>query len=113
MWTVKGVRFAGLSLTDLQRFPSVAKQRAGYQLYLVQMGDEPSDWKPLPSVGRGAREIRLRSEDGQYRVVYIATFVDSIWVLHAFQKKTQRTRQADIAIARNRLNALHREQRRE
>ncbi len=61
-----------------------------YEVYLVQQGQEPSDWKPMPAVGPGVREIRIHSE-GEYRVFYVASFAEGVYVLHSFQKKTQRT----------------------
>jgi phage-related protein len=62
----------------------------------------------MPTVGKGAREIRIQ-ERGQYRVIYLATHGKTIYVLHAFRKKTQKTRQSDIKLARVALsNLLHR-----
>jgi phage-related protein len=71
----------------------------------VQHGQEPSDWKPLKTVGSGVREIRIQ-QDGQYRVIYVATLAENIRVLHAFQKKTQKTRKRDLEIARQRLKQI-------
>ena len=73
----------------------------------VQSGYEPSDWKAMSSIGRGVREIRVHYE-GQYRVIYIAKFSESIYVLHVFRKKTQRTSRQDIDLARNRLKQIKR-----
>lgn len=67
---------------------------------MVQVGREPDDWKPMPSVGRGAREIRVRDPAGQFRVVYVATLGTAIYVLHAFQKKSRKTSKADLELAR-------------
>lgn len=94
--------FVGGSGDDLRSFPTLARQRAGYQLYLVQVGMEPADWKPMPSVGTGCREIRIRAKGDAYRVVYVATIGDAVYVLHAFQKKSQRTAKADIELAEQR-----------
>lgn len=88
---------------DLRAFPDSPRQEAGYQLFQVQRGDEPDDWRPMRTVGPGVREIRLHYE-GQYRVLYVANFRGGIYVLHAFQKKTQKTRKMDIEIARRRLH---------
>jgi phage-related protein len=79
---------------------------AGFQLDRVQHGEEPSDWKPMRSVGPGAREIRVRSADGAFRVIYIASLGDAIYVLHCFQKKSQRTSKEDIALATRRYKHL-------
>jgi phage-related protein len=74
-------------------------RQAGYQLARVQRGEEPSDWKPMPSVGSGVIEIRVHEPD-EYRVVYVSNFADAIYVLHAFGKKTQKTPDRDLDIAR-------------
>ena len=76
--------------------------RAGYELFMVQVGREPADWKPMPSVGPGACEIRVRDVSGAFRVVYVARFADAVYVLHAFQKKTPKTALRDLELARNR-----------
>lgn len=54
----------------------------------VQQGREPDDWKPMPSIGTGVREIRIREASGAFRVIYVAKFEAAIFVLHCFQKKT-------------------------
>lgn len=69
---------------------------------MVQMGREPADWKPMSVVGPGAGEIRVRDESGAFRVIYVATFADAVYVLHAFQKKTQRTARSDVELAADR-----------
>jgi phage-related protein len=95
---VKDVVFIGGADDDLRSFPPTARQRAGYQLYLVQTGADPTDWKPMPTIGPGCREIRIREDSGAYRVFYVATIGDEIFVLHCFQKKTQRTAKADVDV---------------
>jgi phage-related protein len=62
----------------------------------------------MTSIGQGVREIRIRDASGAYRVVYLATFVDAIYVLHAFAKKTQRTPTRDLNLAELRLKELKR-----
>ena len=96
---MKRVRFVGSSREDISVFPSSARFRAGHELFLLQVGREPSDWKPISGVGTGACEIRVRDESGAFRVIYVAKFRDAIYVLHAFQKKVQKTSQADVALA--------------
>jgi phage-related protein len=98
---MKGIRFCGRSLDVLRGFPADAKREAGYQFDRVG----PSDWKPMPSIGSGVREIRIVHE-GQFRVVYVAKFVDAVYALHAFQKKTQKTRKQDIDAAKQALKQL-------
>ena len=102
---MKDIRFFGRSLEALRSFPAVAKREAGYQLDRVQHGLEPTDWKPMPSIGPGVREIRIMHE-GQFRVIYIAKLADAVYVLHAFQKKTQKTRKQDIDAAKQALKQL-------
>ena len=103
---VKPLNFVGTALDDLRAFPPVARREAGYQLGRLQFGLDPSDWKPLPRIGRGVREIRIRRIQGQYRVIYVATFGHAIYVIHAFEKKTQRIRKQDIEIAKRRMKAI-------
>ena len=81
-------------------------REAGHELYQVQKGLDPSDWKPMPTIGAGVREIRIRDRIGAYRVIYIVILADAIHVLHAFQKKSQRTAQRDLALVAARLRAL-------
>jgi phage-related protein len=97
----KTLFWVGSSLADTRAFPEQAKQRIGYQLFLVQQGHDPDDWKPMPSVGASVREIRIHLQ-GEYRILYVASFAEGIYVLHSFQKKTQRTRQTDIELGRTR-----------
>lgn len=103
---MKPVRFLGDSLKCLRDFPEDAKQDAGYQLDKVQRGEQPDDFKPMLSIGKGVEEIRIRDESGIYRVVYAARFSEAVYVLHAFQKKSQATTKRDLEIARERYAQL-------
>ena len=98
--------FDGQQLGDSRRrisdFPEEARQRAGFELWEVQQGNEPSDWKPMPTVGPGVKEIRVRVGN-EYRVMYVAKFEEAVYVLHAFEKKTQRTPKQDLDLAVSRL----------
>jgi len=98
--------FVGTAREDLVSFPEAARRRAGYELFMVQVGREPADFKPLPRVGPGAHEIRVRDEAGAFRVIYVAKFDDAVYVLHAFQKRTRRTAQADIELAAARYKSI-------
>jgi phage-related protein len=102
---MKSLRFIGSSLDDMRDFPADARRQASFELDSVQRGLEPSDWKPMTSVGTGVREIRIRVL-GEWRVIYVAKLADAIYVLHAFQKKTQRTRREDIELARRRYRQI-------
>ena len=99
---MKDLEFLGSSHKDIAKFPDSAKAVAGFQLHRIQVGLTPSSWKPMGAVGLGVREIRI-SALGQYRVIYTANFQDRVYVLHAFEKKTQKTEKHDIDLARSRL----------
>ena len=94
--TDKSIEWVGSSLEDLTGFPDDAKKVAGHQLRQVQKGLMPDTWKPLPTVGQGVQEIIIDTGDA-FRVFYIAKFEEAAYVLHAFQKKTRKTSQRDIA----------------
>lgn len=102
----KPIEWVGSSKDDLRDFPEVARQRAGYQLEILQDGDEPDDWKPMKTVGPGVQEIRIKCEDGAFRVFYVANRPEAIYVLHAFRKTTEKTEKRDIDLAKARLKSL-------
>lgn len=106
--TTKPVEFRGNALDELRSFPEEARREAGYQIDRVQHGYDPDDWKPMPTIGKGVREIRIREATGAYRVIYLAKLEDAVHVLHCFQKKTQKTATSDIDLARNRYKELMR-----
>ena len=106
MSSFKPVEFLGASLDDLRAFPPSAKREAGYQIDQVQNGLDPDDWKPMKAVGQGVREIRVRDSDGAFRVIYIANFADAVYVIHCFQKKTEKTNKMDIDLASRRYRDL-------
>lgn len=95
----------GTSLNAVREFPADARVLVGQELRLVQSGLMPSDFKPMLTVGAGAYEIRVRAGN-QYRVIYVAKFSDAVYVLHSFVKKTQKTPQPDLDIAKSRYTAL-------
>jgi phage-related protein len=96
---MKLIRFLGDSKNRIAKFPPTAKRTAGAELFRVQIGEEPTNWKPMPSIGRGVREIRITDQAGAFRVIYVASIGELIYVLHAFQKKTQQTADSDIELA--------------
>lgn len=102
---LKPMEWLGTSRRDIRAFPDRVKQQFGTELMALQAGYDPADWKPMSTVGPGVREIRVQYE-GQYRVIYIAKYVHTIYVLHAFRKKTQKTPRRDIEIARARLKLI-------
>ena len=95
----------GNSRRDLRAFPALARRLAGFQLRRVQQGLDPDDWKPMRAVGPGVREIRIHVA-GAHRVFYLAKRAEAIYVLHAFEKKTQKTSALDLRIGRDRFRAL-------
>jgi phage-related protein len=103
---VKPVTFHGDALECLRGFPDEARREAGHELHQVQKGQDPSDWTAMPTIGASVREIRIRDATGAYRVIYVATFAEAIHVLHAFQKKTQRTPRRDLELAAARLRKI-------
>lgn len=105
---VKPIEFLGDSLRSLRDFPDDAKQDAGYQLDRVQHGLQPDDFKPMPTIGKGVEEIRVLDDSGAYRVIYTARLADAVYVLHAFQKKTQATSKRDTELATQRFTLLSR-----
>ena len=99
---MKLVRFMGSAKQDLSDFPDSARVRAGHELFMVQVGREPDNWKPMSSVGPGVCEIRVGDQAGQYRVIFVASFSTVVYVLHAFQKKSRKTSGTDLKLARRR-----------
>jgi phage-related protein len=106
---LKPVQFRGSALDDLRSFPLSARREAGFQIDLVQHGYMPEDWKSMPTIGQGVQEIRVRNAAGAFRVVYVAKFADAVYVLHCFQKKTQRTSKSDLDLAESRYRDLLKE----
>jgi phage-related protein len=105
----KPVEFRGSSLDDLRAFPLAARRDAGHQIDQVQHGREPDDWKPMNTVGQGVKEIRIRDAAGAFRVIFVAKFADAVYVLHCFQKKTEKTGKADVDLAAKRYRDLLKE----
>lgn len=106
---IKPVVFRGSALDDLRAFPDEARRQAGYQIARVQNGLEPADSKPMRTIGQGVREIRIREATGAFSLIYIAKFADAIYVLHCFQKKSQKTSKRDLDLAAQRYRDLLRE----
>jgi phage-related protein len=103
MRIVRRVCFLGDSLKSLRDFPDDARHDVGYQLDKVQRGGQPDDFKTMPAIGKGVEEIRVSEASGAYRVIYVARRPEAVYVLHAFQKKTQATSKKDIDIATRRF----------
>lgn len=104
----KPVVLIGNALATLRGFPPEARREVGYQIDRVQNGLEPDDWKPMAGIGAGVREIRIFDAQGAFRVIYVAKFEDAVYVLHCFQKTTQRTSQRDLDLAARRYREIGR-----
>ena len=103
---LKPVHFWGTSREALRKLGEDARETIGFQLYKLQQGLLPDDWKPMSGLGVGVNEIRVREEGNAYRLIYVAKFAEAIYVLHAFQKKTRKASRHDVAIARERYQQL-------
>jgi phage-related protein len=103
---MKDIAFIGSSLKDLKGFPDTARSDAGYALREVQKGNKPPDWKPMSTIGIGVKEIRVKDEKGIFRIVFVIKYLGRVNVLHAFQKKTQKTSKKDIDLAKQRLKLV-------
>ena len=103
---MKTVQFLGDALKKLKSFPENVRIDAGRELRRLQEGLDPRDWKPMPDIGRGVREIRIADRSGAFRIIYVASIGESIYVLHAFQKKTQKTATADLNAAKLRYKLI-------
>jgi phage-related protein len=106
----KAVQWMGSAYRDLVRFPDEARREAGYNLGRVQNGLMPLDWKPMESIGPGAYEMRISTDQGdgnvQYRVIYVAKFEEAVYVLHAFDKRSQQTSGHDVDVGRVRYKQM-------
>lgn len=107
---MKLVVWLGDSRARVREFDPEGRHETGIQLGRVQLGEQSADWKPMPSVGLGVNEIRVRI-GGAFRLIYVAKFLEAIYVLHAFQKKSRKTARADIELARLRFRTLVRDRR--
>ena len=102
---LRPIEWLGDSRERLRDWPKAARYRAGVELRLVQSGANPTDWKPFATVGPGVVEVRI-SAGGQFRIFLVARFDDAVFVLHSFSKKSQKTSQQDVDLARKRYSEL-------
>ena len=100
------ITFLGDSLKQISAFPDEAKKEAGYNLFRIQQGLFPVDFKLMKSIGPGTYEIRVRNNDGSFRVFYVSNCPEAIYVLHAFQKKTRKTSSKDIDLGKERYKKI-------
>jgi phage-related protein len=109
---MKAVSFLGDSLDVIRSFPDGPRRETGFQIERVQRGLDPDHWKPMKTIGGGVREIRVTDATGAFRVIFTATLADTVYVLHAFQKKTQATAMRDLDLAAKRFGELTRKTKR-
>lgn len=102
---MKTLRFVGSSLRDLRDFPDGVRREAGFELDAIQRGLMPSDFKPMFGIGAGVYEIRIHVQ-GEWRVIFVAKRSDAVYVLHAFEKKSQKTRREDVELAAQRYQQI-------
>ena len=102
---MKSIEFIGRTLKTIKGFPDHAVHQIGHELDRVQRGLDPLDWKPIPVICKRVRENHIK-ERGQFRIIYMAKHSNTILVLHAFRKKTQKTRLQDINYAKSALKKM-------
>lgn len=103
--SIKKLAWQGNTRAILTSYPKTIRQIVGTELLGIQFGEEPNDWKPMTTVGAGVKEIRIKQEK-QYRVFYVAKFEEAVYVLHIFIKKSQKTPQKEIELAKQRYKEL-------
>ena len=105
---MKEVAWVGNSQDEAQKLPKSIRKALGFQIYLLQEGLDPDDFKSMPSVGKGVYEIRVRNDLGQNtgRCFYVAKFEGKIFILHAFEKKQQTTPRHNIEMGKKRYSEL-------
>jgi len=100
------VSWEGDSREVLSAFPEGVKQNLGFELWRLQQGIRPGDYRPLPSIGTGVFELRDQDERAWYRVVYLSRITDVIYVLHCFEKKSREMPRKDFEKAKQRLKGV-------
>lgn len=102
---MKDIIWLGSSYNDLLDFSKPAKQMAGYNLDKLQRGKDPLDWKPMPSIGKGVKELRIHCEN-EYRLIYLAQRPEGVYILHSFVKKSEKTSSKDLELAKRRFKEI-------
>lgn len=103
--TDKLIYWVGSSRAELSNFPKEARRKAGFELRAIQRGQKPTDFKPMPTIGKGVEEIRIWTGEA-YRIFYVSRFEEAVYVLHAFEKKTQKTSKRDIKLGQKRYQEM-------
>lgn len=100
------IAWEGDSREVISSFPDAAKYNFGFDLRLLQQGQQPTDYRPMSSIGPGVFELRDQDERAWYRVIYLSRSHDTIHVLHCFEKRSRETPMKEINTARQRLKAV-------
>jgi phage-related protein len=100
------IAWEGDSLDVISGFPVGVKQNLGHQLRLLQRGEQPTDYRPVTSIGSGVFELRDADERAWYRVIYLSRIHDVIYVLHCFEKKSRTLPKNDAQVAQQRLKQV-------
>ncbi len=100
------VAWEGDSKAVLQSFPQDVRQNFGFELWQLQQGERPRDYRPLSSIGTGVFELRDQDARAWYRVIYLSRIDDVIYVLHRFEKKGREMPRKDFEKAKQRLKRL-------
>lgn len=90
----------------IQGFPEGARKTLAFELELLIEGEDPTDFAPMPAVGKGVYEVRVWDDKRTFRAFYVTKYEEAVYVLHAFEKKTQKTPKKEIDIAKKRYREL-------
>jgi phage-related protein len=101
------IHFEGDSLEVLSSFPDEIKRALGFSLRQLQIGREPtSQTRSMSSIGPGVYELKEADERTWYLAIYVSKVVNTIYVLHCFEKDRRKTDRRDIELARQRLKRV-------
>ena len=100
------VVWEGDAVKVISRFPDDVRRDLGFQIYKLQLGERPDDFKSMTSIGPGVYELRESDDRTWYRVIYFSKVADTIYILHCFEKKTSKTSKPDIETAKLRLKRV-------
>jgi phage-related protein len=109
---MKQLTWLANSRSTVKSFPAAVRDDIGYGLYLAHLGEMSSKAKPLHGLGGGVMEIAAYNVSGTYRTVYTVSIGESIYVIHAFQKKSKAgiaTPKSELELVRQRLKQLRSE----
>jgi phage-related protein len=109
---MKNLTWLADSRSNVRSFPAGVQDDIGYALYVAQLGERSIKAKPLHGLGSQVMEIVAYDSSGTYRAVYTVSIGESIYVIHAFQKKSKAgaaTPKSEIDVIRQRLKQLRSE----